>query len=279
MSGVSARPAAGAAADWLCPGVRVLITSRFGVAGGGPDGGNAGPYGALNMSYRVGDDPAAVRRNRDLVLHRIGPGVGRLAWMRQVHGAAVAYVPGGESNAPDAKTNQAGAPEPDAPEADAQFTGAPGVALAVEVADCAAVLVADPVAGLIGAAHAGRPGMAAGVVEALVMATTVAGAVPDRMHALIGPAICGQCYEVPEEMRSDVAARVPGSACQTRQGTPGIDLRAGLHGQLAALGVGTVADDARCTAESAELYSYRRDGVTGRFAGVIWLSAERADDA
>lgn len=92
------------------------------------------------------------------------------------------------------------------------------------------------------------------------------------MHAIIGPSICGQCYEVPAGMRDEVAAVVPGSACVTRKGTPGLDLRAGLRGQLAALGVGRLSDDPRCTAETAELFSYRRDGQTGRFAGLIWLA-------
>jgi copper oxidase (laccase) domain-containing protein len=73
-------------------------------------------------------------------------------------------------------------------------------------------------------------------------------------------------------MRDEVAAAAPGSACVTRKGTPGIDLRAGLHAQLAKAGVTAVADDLRCTGESAELYSYRRDGATGRFAGLIWLT-------
>lgn len=72
-------------------------------------------------------------------------------------------------------------------------------------------------------------------------------------------------------MRAEVEAAVPGSACTTRAGTPGIDVRAGLREQLARLGVARVADDLRCTAESAELFSYRRDGTTGRFAGLIWL--------
>ncbi len=114
--------------------------------------------------------------------------------------------------------------------------------------------------------------MAAGVAAALIAAMTMAGAKAGRMHAVIGPAICGQCYEVPAAMRAEVEAAVPGSACTTRKGTPGIDLRAGLRGQLSRLGVGVIGDDARCTAESAELFSYRRDGTTGRFAGLIWLA-------
>jgi len=114
--------------------------------------------------------------------------------------------------------------------------------------------------------------MAAGVLSALIAAMKQAGADVTHMHAIIGPAICGQCYEVPASMRTEVADAVPGSECTTRRGTPGIDLRAGLRGQLQRLGVVEIADDARCMAETAELYSYRRDGATGRFAGLIWLT-------
>ena len=131
----------------LCPGVRVLVTDRSG-------GVSTGPFASLNVSFGVGDDSRAVTRNRDIVLAVAG--AGRLSWMRQVHGAAVVR-------------------DDDAQVADAIFTGAPGAGLAVQVADCAPVLVADPVAGLAGAAHAGRPGLAAGVVPALVAAMMAAG--------------------------------------------------------------------------------------------------------
>ncbi len=80
------------------------------------------------------------------------------------------------------------------------------MALAVLVADCVPVLLADPVARLIGAAHAGRPGLAAGVVPALFVAMTKAGADPARMQAMVGPSICGACYEVPAQMRAEIAA-------------------------------------------------------------------------
>ncbi len=178
--------------------------------------------------------------------------------MRQVHGARVVRV---------SRRRPAGNPE-----ADAIFTDVPGLGLGVLVADCAPVLLADPVARLVGAAHAGRPGLALGVVPALVAAMTAAGADPGRMRALIGPAICGGCYEVPAEMRDEVEAAAPGSACVTLKNTPGVDIRAGLYRQLQEAGVTDVADDRRCPAESAELYSYRRDGVTGRFAGLVWLA-------
>ncbi|HET9897220.1 MAG TPA: peptidoglycan editing factor PgeF [Streptosporangiaceae bacterium] len=235
----------------LCRGVAAAFTSR-------PGGFSGGEFSTLNLSWLVGDDPGAVDANRELVLRGLGAGPSAVAWLRQVHGADVVY---------------AGDPPIADQEADAMYTDSPAVALAIMVADCAPVLLADPGAGLVGAAHAGRPGMAAGIAPALVAAMAEAGADPARMRALIGPAICGQCYEVPERMRDEVAALVPGSACVTRAGTPGLDLRAGLRGQLAKAGVGQVTDDARCTAESAELYSYRRDGRTGRFAGLIWLTA------
>jgi YfiH family protein len=236
----------------LGPGALGLFTGR----GGGV---SAAPFGTLNMSDAVGDDPAAIARNRQLVASSCGLGPAALAWMRQVHGSDVARI-------------QAG-PAPQAPpQADAIFTDEPALALGVTVADCAPVLLADPVARIVGAAHAGRAGMAAGVVPALVAAMSEAGADPGRMHAIVGPAICGQCYEVSADLREQVAAAVPGSGCLTRAGTPGIDIRAGVGAQLASAGVRAVRADPRCTAETPELYSYRRDGSTGRFAGLVWLA-------
>ena len=178
--------------------------------------------------------------------------------MRQVHGAAVCYLGPGIAQPPGP--------------ADAIFTDVPGRALCVLVADCVPVLVADPVAGIAGAAHAGREGMVAGVVPALVDAMTLAGAEPGRMRAVIGPAICGRCYEVPAAMQDRVAAAVPQARCATSAGTTGLDLAAGVRAQLEAASVGTVQADGRCTRESGELFSYRRDGTTGRLAGLVWLT-------
>src|SRR5690606_40659126 len=96
-------------------------------------------------------------------------------------------------------------------------------------ADCVPVLLADPAAGVVGAAHAGRVGAAAGVVPATVEAMEALGARRDALEVVLGPAICGGCYEVPERMRAEVDARLPGSAVRTRRGTPGLDLRAGLY--------------------------------------------------
>jgi YfiH family protein len=247
-------PAAGRPAE-LAPGVLFLFTGR----GGGV---SATPYDTLNLGGAVGDDPAAVAENRRLAARACGLGAGRLTWMHQVHGVAVRYA--------DARMLPAA--ELPAPEADAQFTDVPGLGLGVLVADCAPVLLADPDARIVGAAHAGREGMAAGVVTELLSAMSAAGADPARVHAVIGPHICGGCYEVPEQLRARVAAHVPESGCVTRKGTPGIDVAAGVEAQLARAGVKAVNRDPRCTAETASLYSYRRDGRTGRLAGLVWLA-------
>jgi YfiH family protein len=236
----------------LGAGVRFWFTDRSG-------GQSKRPYASLNLGAGVGDDPADVAANRAVLAGQHGLVPPGIAWMRQVHGTQVRYAgPGWPDRDPDA--------------CDAVYTDVPGLALAVLVADCVPVLVADPQAGLAGAAHAGREGMVAGVVETLVGAMAAAGASPGRMRAVIGPAICGGCYEVPEQMRDQAAAAVPDARCTTTAGTPGLDLAAGVRAQLSAAGVTAVEHDTRCTRESAELYSYRRDGVTGRFAGLVWLA-------
>ncbi len=235
----------------LGTGVRAVFTDRNG-------GVSRPPFESLNLGAGVGDDSAAVAANRERLARAQGLDAAGIAWMRQVHSATVRYVGSGSAS-------QLADP------VDAEFTDVPGVALAVLVADCVPVLLADPEARMVGAAHSGREGTVAGVVPALVSAMTAAGASPGRMLACIGPAICGGCYEVPAQMRDRVSAEVPAAWCVTRDGTAGLDLTAAIHAQLAGLGVGEVAADGRCTKESAELFSYRRDGHTGRFAGLVWL--------
>jgi len=229
-----------------------MFTNRAG-------GVSAAPYDTLNLSGAVGDVPEAVAGNRSILRVACG-GTHPVAWMRQVHGSAVRRVVAAPAG-----------PVPE--EVDAQFTGDPGLPLGVLVADCAPVLIADGQARIVGAAHAGREGLAAGVIPELLSAMTAAGAAPSRMRAAIGPMICGGCYEVPAQLRDRVAAAVPAAGCVTRQGTPGIEVRAGIEAQLATAGVPSVTGDRRCTAETGDLYSYRRDGTTGRFAGVIWLAS------
>jgi polyphenol oxidase len=232
--------------------VHMVITDRLG-------GVSVAPYDGRNLGGAVGDDPAAVRQNRDKTAVEFGLDPARVVYMRQVHSADVAYV-----------TEPFGA-EP--PALDAVFTAEPGLGLCVLVADCAPVLVADPHTGLVGAAHSGRAGTTLGVAPALVRAMAARGADPARMTALIGPAACGLCYEVSAELRDQVSAGLPESHSTTRHGTPALDLRAGITAQLTAEGVTDVRHDDRCTIETPELYSYRRDHTTGRFAGYIWLDA------
>lgn len=236
----------------LGDGVRAGFSGR-------PGGFSQAPYDALNLGLGVGDEPTAVTANRSALAAACGLALADLTWMRQVHGSDVWYA-------------GAGAAEPPGP-VDAMFTDVPGRALCVLVADCVPVLIADPEARIVGVAHAGREGLAAGVVPALVSAMTAAGARPARMRALTGPAICGACYEVPAELQARVGAAVPAAACTTAAGTCGLDIPAGVRAQLELAGVDEAGADGRCTRESPGLYSYRRDGRTGRGAGLIWLAA------
>lgn len=157
------------------------------------------------------------------------------------------------------------------PSVDAIVTARRGLALAVLTADCTPVLLADPVAGIAAAAHAGRPGMVAGVVPAAVRAMVELGAEPERIVARTGPAVCGRCYEVPDEMRAEVAAIEPAAYAETSWGTPAVDVTAGVHAQLERLGVCDRAQSPVCTLESDDHFSYRRDRTTGRLAGYVWL--------
>jgi len=212
----------------------------------------------MNLGLGVNDDPAAVQANRVALAQACGLPPDQLIFMRQTHSADVWYA-------------GPGAVAPPGP-VDAMFTDVPGQALCVLVADCVPVLIADPVAGIVGAAHAGRDGLARGVVPALIAAMMAAGASPARSNAVTGPSICGGCYEVPPELQATVSALVPAARCETFAGTTGLDIAAGVRAQLADAGVASITAADRCTRESDDLYSYRRDGVTGRFAGLVWLS-------
>lgn len=232
-------------------GAHFAFTDRWG-------GVSAVPYEELNLGGAVGDPAKAVLVNRERAAHALGLDPGRVVWMNQVHGREVAVVDGPWG-------------EREVPAVDAVVTGRGGLPLAVLTADCVPVLLADPVARVAGAAHAGRPGLLAGVVPAAVEAMTALGARPERIVARTGPAVCGSCYEVPEEMRAEVSAAVPLAHAETSWGTPALDVAAGVLGQLADLGVVDVRRSPYCTRESQDHFSYRRDRVTGRLAGYVWL--------
>lgn len=234
--------------------VDLAFTDRVG-------GVSAAPFGELNLA-RDGDDAESARAaNLRLLLDDFAPG-DDLADLHQVHGNAVVVVDATHRSSYD-----------ETPEADGIVTATPGITLMVRAADCVPVLLADPDAQVIGAAHAGRLGMALDVVPATVARMRDLGA--DRITAWVGPHICGACYEVPAELQEQVAASVPASRATTSWGTPALDIGAGVRAQLSAADV-EVVDAGRCTRESPDLYSYRRDGAgAGRHAGIIRLGGNR----
>jgi YfiH family protein len=229
---------------------RRVVTDRRG-------GRSASPYDSFNLGDHVGDEPGDVAANRGRVARELGVAEDRLVWMSQVHGAGVRVVDG----------PQAG-PVPDT---DALVTSTPGLVLCVLVADCVPILLADSQTGVVAAVHAGREGLRRGVVPATLSAMASLGARARHVTALLGPAVCGACYEVPEAMQTEVAAVAPAAAVPTRRGTPGLDLRAGIADLLRKAGIPEVVLDPRCTVEDPLLFSHRRDGVTGRQAGLVWL--------
>lgn len=236
-------------------GAHFAFTDRWG-------GVSAVPYDSLNLGGAVGDEPAAVLANRERAARELGRDPARVAWMNQVHGREVAVVSGPSGDAPG-------------PDVDGLVTTRADLTLGVLTADCVPVLLADPVAGVCAAAHAGRPGMAAGVVTATVETMITLGADPARTTAVLGPAVCGKCYEVPAALREEVAAVEPAAHAETSWGTPALDVAAGVRAQLLRAGVRAVRDCGVCTMESADHFSYRRDRTTGRLAGYVWLDSRR----
>ena len=246
--------------DWLVPdwpapaGVRALCTTRAG-------GVSAGPYASLNLGDHVGDTPASVLANRERLARAIGV---RPVYLKQVHGTAVSVLSSHTS---------------DGTEADAACSAQPGVACTVMVADCLPVLFTDAHGRRVAAAHAGWRGLAGGVLT-----RTVQGFDDDRggraeLMAWLGPCIGPRAFEVGDEVKAAFEASDRAAAAHFRPGAaPGkwwADLQALARVRLAALGVrevwGNDGSDAWCTvAQASRFFSYRRDGVSGRFAALVW---------
>lgn len=220
---------------------------------GRDSGVSTGRYAGLNLGGHVGDASTAVEANRRSLAAAVGVDREHLLFMEQCHGAEVAVVEGPHA-------------EGMAPAVDAMVTVRPGLALAVLVADCTPILLWDNRTDVIGVAHAGRPGLVGGIVRQVVAAMRDLGAT--QLAAAVGPSVCGRCYEVPAELRERAADIAPSSRAVSWQGTPAIDIATGVVEQLTALDV-RVRWVAGCTREQPDLYSYRRDGRTGRFAGVV----------
>lgn len=213
-----------------------------------------GPYASLNCSLSGQDRRAAVLENRDRAASALDTAAGSLVGLTQVHGVAVARV---------VRPWAVG----EGPQADAMVTDRRGVALGIVTADCAPVLLADPDAGVIGAAHAGWRGALAGVLEATLAEMAALGARPERIVAAIGPCIGQASYEVAADLRDAVLARDGRDARHFSDGTPErwrFDLGGYCAARLAAAGIGVVARvPADTAAEPDRFFSHRRRTLAG----------------
>lgn len=250
--------------EWpdLPPGVGAVTTLRGGGVSVGPYGDGVGG-GGLNLGDHVGDAADAVQRNRALLQASL-PASAAPAWLNQVHGTAVlnaADVRGG-GNAQNC--------------ADAAIAVGPGAICTIMTADCLPVLFCDRSGKVVGAAHAGWRGLLGGVLQNTVEAMRGAGA--DEISAWLGPAIGPEQFEVGPEVRAAYMERDArhDAAFRPVAGKPGkylADIYRLARLALSGCGVDRVAGGGFCTVtDAARFYSYRRDGVTGRFASLIWIA-------
>ena len=200
-------------------------------------------YESLNVALHVGDDPRVVASNRTVI--------GAAQFMNQVHGDHIQVI--------ESVNNEI-------PTCDGLITTTPNLALAVMVADCIPLLLLSKEA--VGAIHVGRAGLINRIALKAVQQMRSLGAI--ELHAVLGPSICGGCYEVPFQMQQDVVAEHPRAFATTRKGTPGLDLSKALIADLVSVGVSYEASTI-CTFEDEMYFSHRRQNPTGRFAGVVSL--------
>jgi YfiH family protein len=208
---------------------------------------STGAFASLNVGLHVGDADRDVLANRAVLEGEYGP----IQYMNQVHGDRVAII--------ETVTDEY-------PTVDSLVTGIPGITLAVQVADCIPLLLHSTHA--VAAVHVGRKGLVNAVTVKTLEIMRAMGAMD--IKAIIGPSICGPCYEVSQEIYDEVTAIHPTAASQTARGTVSLDLPAALRTLLESEAI-TIVDESRCTVEDHNLYSYRRDGVTGRQVGIITL--------
>ena len=232
--------------DWPAPArVRALVTTRSG-------GVSTGGYASLNLGERVGDDPECVARNR-AILRACLPVEPQ--WMRQVHGTAVI-----EAERVNTEV-----------EADAAVARTRRQICAVLTADCLPVLLCDRSGSVVGIAHAGWRGLAAGIIDGVVRAMN---APPENLMAYLGPGIGPRSYEVGGEVRAAFVrqdARAAAAFAPRPGGKYLADLYALARQRLAAAGVGEVHGGEFCTSSEARFFSFRRDRNTGRMASLIWI--------
>jgi len=210
-------------------------------------GASLGAFASLNLGDHVGDDAERVAENRKSIERDFGP----IQFMNQVHGDRIAIV--------EEVTELA-------PEADALITGIPGVAIAVMVADCIPLILTSKE--VVAAVHVGRRGLANDITRKTIRTMEDMGAGAITAH--IGPAICASCYEVSQDIQNEIVAQHPKAKAKTKEGTPSLDLVGGLKAVLIEEGV-DIKSRFECTVENPDLFSYRRDRVTGRQAGIVCL--------
>lgn len=206
-------------------------------------GSSLGVYESLNLALHVGDDPDLVAANRA----HIAPA----QFMNQVHGDQIVII--------DSVTAET-------PICDGLITTKPSVPLVVMVADCIPLLLISKEA--VGAIHVGRAGLVNQIALKAVRTMRTLGAID--VHAILGPSICGKCYEVPLQLQQEVMQEHPRAFATTRKGTPALDLSAALISELLSVGVSYEASPI-CTLEDQMYFSHRRQNPTGRFAGVVSL--------
>lgn len=221
--------------------VRYVFTDRRG-------GFSEPPWDALNLADHVGDDPGAVARNRAAAAALLGHRGQDVAVISAVHGARVAVADGPGTY----------------PDSDAVMTGERGVVLMALAADCIPAVVADTRRGTAAVVHSGWRGVCANIAGAVVDELVVRGGKSEDLTAVLGPCICARCFEVGPDVAELVAAAVPGMAGRTPWGAHSVDLAAAMERQFRNAGVAVVRRIQRCTFEDRRLYSYRRDGTTGR---------------
>ena len=249
--------------QWEAPRqIKAMITNRHG-------GFSQPPFDSLNLGLHVGDDPATVRKNRD-ALKAVLPN--EPIWLNQVHGTQVIDA--------DASKESKGACS-DVPSADASVTTTPGRVLAIMTADCLPVLLASRDGKVVGAAHAGWRGLAAGVIEqtvALMRSKQIQQSQTQiEILAYLGPAIGPHAFEVGSEVRDIFMAQNPASAACFEQLQEKGKYLADIYGlaclRLNALGIEHIEGGGECTLQNPDYFSYRRDQQTGRMGSFIWIEA------
>lgn len=245
--------------EWPAPAnVRAIATTRAG-------GVSAGVFASLNLGTHVGDDPTAVAENRQRLRQALAL-PGEPQWLDQVHGIRVARAAASPFG-PGVLT----------PSADAMFAMAPGLVCAVLTADCLPVLFCDDAGRFVAAAHAGWRGLAESILEATIAALMNNGVRPASLLAWLGPAIRADAYEVGADVRDAFLTACPEAEIGFQGNARGrwqLDLAAIARLRLADAGVRRIYDSGLCTCTDARFFSYRRDGVCGRQASLIWIEPE-----